>query len=579
MVILVILFLTNVTYIYAPLTPETMTEFSLRRVQLVFTLSLLTTVISLIWFFITRSLNMQELSVYLVGTTPFFILVAIISKMGNLTLARCIYLIVFNLGVSLTASFVGKAGSAEFILLFSMGLPFVWFSYRREKFLIGFFSGLSLIFWFLLYFTNFDLFTKVHMDAEQAGMYIYPISILTTILLVTFQLIYFSFINNGFYSKIHDQREEAIEESNAKSKFLSMMSHEIRTPLNAITGLSYILGDSNPREDQKENIDALNYSGKILLTLLNNVLDFSKMESTKIELDPIPTNIMAAVKQIKKIHEPSCLRKGINMDLEIDKELPNVRLDIIRFNQVINNLISNAIKFTDKGSVILKIVNHGESDGKVIIGTEIKDTGIGISEKQQEKIWQAFTQASSTTNRLYGGTGLGLPIVKNIVEAMGSLVKVESEVGVGSRFYFDLELKLASSGELDQIAHKKVHDLKGKKVLLVEDNLINVMVAKQILEKANLVVDVAYDGQNAVNMVQENNFDIILMDIQMPVMDGYTASREIRKFNATLPILALSASVFLEVKNKILQSGMNGFIFKPFDPEDLLNKIEEVLDK
>ncbi|MCM4154139.1 two-component system sensor histidine kinase/response regulator [Arenibacter sp. N53] len=500
------------------------------------------------------------------------------SKMGNLTLARCIYLIIFNLGVALTASFVGKAGSAEFILLFSVGLPFVWFSFRRERFLIGFFSGMSLIFWFLLYFTNFDLFTTVHMDAEKAGMYIYPISILTTIVLVTFQLIYFSYINNGFYSRIHDQREEAIEESNAKSKFLSMMSHEIRTPLNAITGLSHILGDSNPREDQKENIDALNYSGKILLNLLNNVLDFSKMESTKIELDPIPTNIMAAVRQIKKIHEPSCLRKGITMELEIDEELPNVWLDIVRFNQVINNLISNAIKFTDKGSVTLKIVKQEESNGSVLMLTEILDTGIGIHKEQQEKIWQAFTQATCSTNRLYGGTGLGLPIVKSIVQAMGSMVKVESEPETGSRFYFDLELKLASSGELNQITHKKAHDLKGKKILLVEDNLINVMVAKQILEKANLVVDVAYNGQNAVNMVQENNFDAVLMDIQMPVMDGYTASREIRKFDTTLPILALSASVFLEVKNKILQSGMNGFIFKPFDPENLLNRIEEVLD-
>ena len=286
---------------------------------------------------------------------------------------------------------------------------------------------------------------------------------------------------------------------------------------------------------------------------------------------------MAAVRQIKKIHEPSCLRKGIQMDLEIDEDLPNVWLDIVRFNQVINNLISNAIKFTDQGRVILKIVNHGEFDGKVIIGTEIEDTGIGIPFEQQEKIWQAFTQASSSTNRLYGGTGLGLPIVKNIVEAMGSTVKVESKSGVGSRFYFNLELKLASSVELEQTINKKVHDLKGKKILLVEDNLINVMVAKQILEKANLNVEVAYNGQNAVDMVKENDYDAILMDIQMPVMDGYTASREIRKFNTSIPIMALSASVFLEVKNKIMQSGMNGFIFKPFDPEDLLNKIEEAI--
>ena len=478
---------------------------------------------------------MNELSYYIGAAAPFFILSAIISKNGNLTLARFIYLIIFNLSVALTASFVGKAGSAEFILMFSMGLPFVWFSFRREKLLIVFFSGLSLIFWSLLYFTDFNLFTDTHMDVVRAGRYIYPISIITTICLVTFQLIYFSFINNGFYSKIHDQREEAIE--------------------------------------------ALNYSGKILMNLLNNVLDFSKMESTKIELDPIPTNIMAAVRQIKKIHEPSCLRKGVAMELEIDEELPNVWLDIVRFNQVINNLVTNAIKFTDNGSVTLKIVKQGETDDKVLIGTEIIDTGIGIPEEQQETIWQAFTQASSSTNRLYGGTGLGLPIVKSIVEAMGSKVHVDSKMGSGSRFYFDLELKLASTQELEKITQKKHYDLKGKNILLVEDNLINVMVAKQILEKANLIVDVAYDGQMAVNKVRKNKYNALLMDIQMPVMDGYTATKEIRKFNSTLPILALSASVFLEVRNKILESGMDGFIFKPFDPEDLLNKIEEVMDK
>tara|TARA_R110002049_G_scaffold81855_1_gene208188 strand:+ start:336 stop:2006 length:1671 start_codon:yes stop_codon:yes gene_type:complete len=556
-----------------------MSEFSKRRVKLVFTLSIVTTFITIIWFFLARSLGMQEMSIYIGATAPFFILSAIISKKGNLTLARFIFMIAFNLSVTFTASHVGKAGSVEFILMFAMALPFVLFSFRREKRFIAIFSGLSMIFWFLLYFTDFKLFSDTHMDEVLAGRFVYPISIATTIFLVTYQLIFFSLINTGFYMKIHNQREVAIEASNAKSRFLSMMSHEIRTPLNAITGLSHILGDSNPREDQKQNIEALNYSGKILLNLLNNVLDFSKMESTKIELDPIPTNILVAVKQIKKIHESNCLRKSITMELEIEEELPVVWLDIVRFNQVVNNLVTNAIKFTDKGSVTLKIVKLGESDGGVLIRTEIIDTGIGISEDQQEKIWEAFTQASSSTNRLYGGTGLGLPIVKSIVEAMGSTVKVESEVGIGSRFYFDLELKLASSQELDQITQKKVHDLKGKKILLVEDNQINVMVGRQILEKANLVVDVANDGLMAVDKVRDNNYDVLLMDIQMPVMDGYTASKEIRKFNTNVPILALSASVFQEVKDKMLESGMNGFIFKPFDPIDLLNKIEEIIDK
>ena len=555
-----------------------MNEFSQRRVKLVFILSLFTTGISALWFFLARSLNLHELSLYIAATIPFFICSAIISKVGNLTLARFIYLVAFNISVALTSSFIGKAGSVEFILLFAMALPFVFFSFRREKPYVALFPVLSIVLWILLYVTDFNLFTITKMDTTLADTYIYPVSIFTTAVLVTYQLIFFSMINARYYSNIQDQREDAIEASNAKSQFLSMMSHEIRTPMNAIIGLSHILGDTNPRPDQEENIEALNYSGKILLNLLNNVLDYSKMETSGIALDPIPTDVMSAVKQIKKIHEPGCLGKGITFKLQVDEKLPTLLLDIVRFNQVINNLVSNAIKFTKQGSVTLKITKEEDRNGTVHMRTEIIDTGIGITKEQQEKIWQPFAQASISTNRLYGGTGLGLPIVKSIVEAMGSEVRIESEVAQGSRFYFDLEVKSISNEKLNQDSGKKERNLKGRRILLVEDNKINIMVGKQILERANLVVDVAFDGLMAVNMVKENEYCAVLMDIQMPIMDGYTSSIEIRKFNTTLPILALSASVFLEVKSKIEQSGMNGFIFKPFDREDLYNRIEEVID-
>lgn len=555
-----------------------MNEFSKRRVKLVFILSLFTTGITVLWFFLARSLNLHELSLYIAATMPFFICSAIISKVGNLTLARFIYLVAFNISVVITSSFIGKAGSVEFILLFAMALPFVFFSFRREKSYVALFPVLSIVLWILLYVSDFNLFTITKMDTTLADTYIYPVSIFTTAVLVTYQLIFFSMINARYYSNIQDEREDAIEASNAKSQFLSMMSHEIRTPMNAIIGLSHILGDTNPRPNQEENIDALNYSGKILLNLLNNVLDYSKMETSGVALDPIPTDVMSAVKQIKKIHEPGCLGKGITFKLQVDEKLPMLLLDIVRFNQVINNLVSNAIKFTKQGSVTLKITKQEDRNGNVRMRTEIIDTGIGITKEQQEKIWQPFTQASISTNRLYGGTGLGLPIVKSIVEAMGSVVHIESEVAQGSRFYFDLEVKSISNEKLNQDNGKKGRNLKGRRILLVEDNKINIMVGKQILERANLVVDVAFDGLMAVNMVKENDYCAVLMDIQMPIMDGYTSSIEIRKFNTTLPILALSASVFLEVKSKIEQSGMNGFIFKPFDPEDLYNRIEAVID-
>ena len=219
------------------------------------------------------------------------------------------------------------------------------------------------------------------------------------------------------------------------------------------------------------------------------------------------------------------------------------------------------------------------TNDSIQLRTEVRDTSIGLNKEQQEKIWEAFIQASSSTNRLYGGTGLGLAIVKGIITAMNSKVVIDSTPNEGSRFYFDIDLKIGSNQELEKQNLKKNYNFKGKKVLLVEDNLINVMVGKQILEKAGLEIHVANDGQVAVDMVKAGHYDTILMDIQMPVMDGYTAATEIRKFNKDIPILALSASVFVKVKNKIERCGMNGFVYKPFEPEDLLNKIEEMISK
>jgi signal transduction histidine kinase/CheY-like chemotaxis protein len=504
--------------------------------------------------------------------------VAYLAKKEQLNAARILYLLTCSIGLTIISSFVGKNGSVEFVYMFTIGLPFILFSFRREKYLIIIFTLFPLILWILLFITDYNLITYKKLDPVIARKVIYPIAVSSAILLVIFQLFYYLILNARYFDRIHTKELEALEASKAKSKFLSAMSHEIRTPLNAVIGLSHILDDTNPRDDQVQNIVALNYSGKILLNLLNNVLDFSKMQSTTIELDNIPVDFSAAVKQIKKIHEASCLKKGITMTLEIDNNIPVVWLDIIRYNQVINNLVTNAIKFTDTGSVTLKIKSIPKADDSLDLLTEIIDTGIGIPENQQKTIWEVFTQASSNTNRLYGGTGLGLPIVKNIVEAMGSQVKVESEIDKGSRFYFQINVKLVSNNELHKTTHKKKYDFKGKTVLLVEDNLINIMVAQQILEKVNLKVTIAHDGLAAVTILKEKEFDVVLMDIKMPIMDGYTASREIRKFNKKIPILALSASVFMEVKDKIEESGMNGFIFKPFEPEYLLNQIEKAVD-
>ncbi|WP_298778101.1 response regulator [uncultured Polaribacter sp.] len=529
-------------------------------------------------FIIATAIGSSILNKFLLLFSIIFLISSILTKKGFPKTSRIILIIFFNLLFTFLSFYIGKPASIEFFLIFAVGLPFSFYSYIREKPYIIFFCAFSFLCWLLLYLTNFQFNLDIKLiSPTKTRNIIYHISITITLLLVVFKLIFYSYTNAIINSFAHATKKKAIEASNAKSNFLSTVSHEIRTPLNAVIGLSHILRDNNPRQDQIENIQALSYSGKILLNLLNNVLDFSKMQSTNIDLDSIPTNLPVAIKQIEKIHEASCLSKDIKMNLEIDNDIPIVWLDIVRFNQVINNLISNSIKFTKKGSVTLRVKKVNQTTETVDLLTEVIDTGVGIPIEKQEIIWEAFTQASSETNRLYGGTGLGLPIVKNIVKAMGSNIKIDSEIGKGCRFYFQLTLKLSSNKELLKTNQKKEFNFKGKSVLLIEDNQINVMVGKQILEKVNFKVEVANNGLEAIDMVKEKHFDILLMDIQMPIMDGYTASKEIRKFNKYIPILALSASVFVDVKDKMEESGMNGFIFKPFDPEDLMNQIELAL--
>ncbi|WP_334057453.1 response regulator [Polaribacter sp. P097] len=551
---------------------------SARRVNMIYTMCNVGMISSLAFAAFCYYIQGLGISLFLIFLAAVYLFAASITKIKP-ALARLIFIISFNISVAVIASYFGRGASFELILMYAIGLSFIIFSYRREKEMVIAFSILPVTLWIILYFTDFELLKNSSVNPDIIDTVIYPISILTTLILVSFQLGYYIYLVSGFSQLVHSKKQAAIDASNAKTNFLSTVSHEIRTPLNAVIGLSHILGENNPREDQKQNIEALNYSGKILLNLLNNVLDLSKMQSSNINLDHVPTDLTSALKQIKKIHETNCIQKKITMNLFIDDEIPVIWLDIVRYNQVINNLVTNAIKFTNKGSVTVRITKEHIDDNQVKIITEVIDTGIGIPKDKHDTIWEAFTQASASTNRLYGGTGLGLPIVKNIVEAMGSKIHIDSEVGKGSRFHFEIKTNIATNNDLKESNKVNTYNFNQNKILLVEDNQINIMVCKQILEKENLVVETALNGLEAVKMVKKNKYDLVLMDIQMPIMDGYTASTEIRKFNKTIPIIALSASVFMQVKDRINKSGMNGFIFKPFDPDDLLSQIEHQINQ
>lgn len=376
-------------------------------------------------------------------------------------------------------------------------------------------------------------------------------------------------------------KELAENAASSKSQFLSTMSHEIRTPMNAVIGFTHLLLQLNPRPEQAEYLQLLKFSAENLLVLINDILDFSKIEAGRIEFEEADFLIKELVSNIRLALLQKAEEKNIQLKLLIDQDLPNaVNGDPVRLGQILTNLISNALKFTEEGKVTIVASLNKKTNEHTIIDFEVSDTGIGISPDKLENIFESFTQASADTTRNFGGTGLGLTITKKLLELMGSEIKVTSELGRGSVFYFTLALKNSSmqfAGHLNDHLSMDEKSLKGVKVLIAEDNQINVILAKQYMKLWDIECDVAENGLIALAMVQTNNYDMVLMDLQMPEMDGYQATSAIRKLRGekykTLPIIALTASAMLDIKDKAFAVGMNDYISKPFNPKDLYKKI------
>ncbi len=368
----------------------------------------------------------------------------------------------------------------------------------------------------------------------------------------------------------------------AKSDFLSIMSHEIRTPLNAIIGLAYILEKETDIISIKENIEILKNSAKNLHNLLNDILDFNKIEAGKIALEKTPFNYKNLVSEIvqsldHKAHENlNTLKVTIADDLTT-----NVIGDPLRLSQIITNLVSNAIKFTKNGTIEIKIEKVTQSDTHLQFKTQIIDNGIGIDLNKFQSIFEKFTQADSKTSREYGGTGLGLVITKMLLRLFESDIELESELGVGSNFNFTLTLPLfhkedeKESSLISNTSGEKM--LTGLKILLVEDNLINIKIAEKILNQWQVELDVAHNGQIGVNMFNAKNYDVILMDLSMPIMDGYEATAIIRLSNSEIPIIALTASTSCLSLDKAMQLGVTECVTKPFIPKELNIKLSKYL--
>ena len=377
-----------------------------------------------------------------------------------------------------------------------------------------------------------------------------------------------------FTNSLKEAKENAEAASRSKSEFLSMMSHEIRTPMNAVVGLTNFLIEDNPKKSQIETLNTLNFSAKNLLVIINDILDFSKIEAKKITFDRVPVNIKNLVDEIYREQLRQAVARKIAFSLDIDPRIPEyIVCDPTRTSQVLINLISNAIKFTKRGSVSVKLDLVSRTVGQVEIGFSITDTGIGIAEEMQGEIFKSFTQGSKSTTREFGGTGLGLAITKELLSLQGVDLELKSKLKVGSTFSFTQRFEIGESSETVKKRTKRER-IDGVKVLLVEDNEINVMVAKKFLSKWGAETQIAKNGLEALTKY-DDSIAIIIMDLQMPVMDGYEASRKIREKGSRVPILALTASALIEEQRKIYSAGIDDFVTKPFDPEVLLTKIRK----
>lgn len=371
-------------------------------------------------------------------------------------------------------------------------------------------------------------------------------------------------------TQLLDSRDEAERLSKLKTDFLSTVSHELRTPLYGVIGLTSLLLDDKSLEKHESDLKSLKFSADYLLALINDVLQMNKMESKQVKLESIPFNIRELILSIVNTFEFTRLQNNNNLQYHIGEDVPeNLIGDPVRLSQVLMNLVGNAVKFTEEGNINIRVALQAKVDGNAILYFEVKDDGMGIPRSKQKLIFEEFSQLKSA-NYNYQGTGLGLPIVKRMLELFGSQIHLKSKEGQGAVFCFSLSLKQNQTPKKTAgFAHQayEENEQNPQKILVVDDNRINQVVTRRILEKQNFVCEVAENGVEAIERVQAAHFDLILMDLNMPGINGMETTQRIREFNPEVPIVALTAVEIEEVRKEIYESGMNDIIVKPYEPE------------
>ena len=484
-------------------------------------------------------------------------------------------------------------------------LQYIWFACALSFYMLGsnwgwIYSAVNII--PVLAFTIADdkNYYFLGSSTNDVSHPIYLIVIFYNFVMIVFlQYYFFKSFNKNFIklnkaktnaallnAKLNRTVSEVEKLANSRMEFLSTMSHEIRTPLNGVIGITNILLIDNPRKDQEENLDMLKFSAENLLLLVNNVLDVTKLDSDKTVLENVGFDLAELLTRAYASSKLTAIEKKLDFKLAIDSELQGKLIisDPTRLTQVLLNLINNSVKFTQEGHIIIGARVLRLSKKKIKVQFTIEDTGIGILAEKHEMVFEQFMQASASTNRNYGGTGLGLPIVKKILKMFDSSITLTSEENVGSKFSFDIEFNYIKLEQpASKITLKAQNDLEGFKVLVAEDNSINKIIIEKILKNWNINPVIVTDGLLAVQRLEQEDFDVILMDVHMPVMDGYEATARIRKLEnkrkATTPIIALTASVSENAFRAVFDSNMNDYLSKPYNPDHLFIKLKAIADQ
>lgn len=425
---------------------------------------------------------------------------------------------------------------------------------------------------------------------------IFSVALLTLLLEVLF--IFRPMVSDAakHLKELERARQHAEDMSRLKTEFLSNMSHEIRTPLNGIVGSASLLKKTKISKDQEKYLDVIVGSGDTLLSLISDVLDISKIEAGDVKINPEPLSIKRLIADLISSFSPKAQSKNIELKIEYNGNIPDLVLaDPVRLKQIMFNLIGNSMKFVVEGEVIVRVEETATQNDQAVLKISVEDTGIGIPEDKLDIIFDVFAQADASTTKKYGGTGLGLAITQRLVDLMEGTIGVNSEVGKGTTFWFEITVPILKKDNLDDIKLQKHHSGKdgqpgeaidfqlNASILLVENEMVNQMVAIDMLETMGCTVDLAENGQEALDMLEakDNKYDVVLMDCMMPVMDGYEATQEIREREKSKDkhqiIIAMTANVMADERDKCLKAGMDDYLAKPVKEENLYAKLKEYI--